>query len=283
MVFRRARFLAVVAQALAFFAFFYVAFWLCASLLRPMLGVILSAGVSSLLSAMFASALAMGWFHSLPWLDVGARFKNTSLPNFARGAALGFVAAAITLLLPMALGLNHWQPDPKFPASLAGSLFVLFSSVGVAFGEEMAFRGYPLQVLCRKIHPALSVILLATLFGLMHAENTGATKISVANTIGWGIVLGFALWRSQDLYFPAGIHFAWNSGCALLGVPVSGFTMGTTGQKLVWSIDANWSGGNYGPEGGWICTLVIPALLFAIWKWPVPQGGLALVQKKEDL
>ena len=103
--------------------------------------------------------------------------------------------------------------------------------------------------------------------------------MSTVNTIGFGIVFGAAVLRSQDLWLPAGIHFAWNTALPFLGAGLSGLTIKVTGYELIWNAGQFWSGGQYGPEASGLTSVVILLLLVVIWKVPVSKGSAYLVSQ----
>jgi hypothetical protein len=97
-----------------------------------------------------------------------------------------------------------------------------------------------------------------------HLGNPNATWLGGINTTLWGILLGFAYWRTSALWLPIGLHFGWNFTLPLFGVNLSGFTMGVTGYALNWRTGDLWSGGAYGPEGSILTTGIVVVLFFAI-------------------
>ena len=88
----------------------------------------------------------------------------------------------------------------------------------------------------------------------------------------FGILFGYAFLRTRSLWMPIGLHFGWNLTLPLFGVNVSGLTMKLTHHQMEWTIGPLWSGGEYGPEGGLLVTMVLVTLALYIWKAPVrPQ------------
>ena len=63
---------------------------------------------------------------------------------------------------------------------------------------------------------------------------------------------------------PSPTNFGWNFALPLFGANLSGFTMGVTGHALEWKVGSLWSGGDYGPEGGLLTTLVVVLLFFVL-------------------
>lgn len=105
-------------------------------------------------------------------------------------------------------------------AIVAGMVVV---QLWAAVTEELIFRGLLLQALERWCGSAIALAITAVLFGLLHLANPGATLwSSFAIAVEAGVLLGAAfLWR-RNIWLVVGLHFAWNTCVALLGIPVSG-------------------------------------------------------------
>ena len=85
------------------------------------------------------------------------------------------------------------------------------------------FRGYPLQTLSRAGLIWLAVILTSVPFGIIHLQNPNATGFLITNTALAGVWLGIAYLRTRSLWFPLGVHWAWNWALgSIFGLPVSG-------------------------------------------------------------
>jgi membrane protease YdiL (CAAX protease family) len=135
--------------------------------------------------------------------------------------------------------------------------------------EEILFRGYPLQILIAAAGPFAAIIPLGVLFALMHAGNPNVLWFGIANTAGFGILFGYAFYRSRDLWLPIGLHFGWNFTLPLFGVNVSGLKIGVTAHQMVWTAGVWWSGGDYGPEASVLTSVVLVLLFFAVAQAPI--------------
>jgi membrane protease YdiL (CAAX protease family) len=155
-------------------------------------------------------------------------------------------------------------------------VFYLFALLLAAFGEEMIFRGYAFQLLIRNLGPFATVLPVGIIFGLAHSGNPYATPLGVANTMLWGILLGYAFLRSHDLWLPIGLHYGWNAVLPLFGVNLSGLTIEVTRYFYRWDLTPLWSGGNYGPEGGLLTTIFAIALFVALARAPVQPQAAAI-------
>ena len=110
------------------------------------------------------------------------------------------------------------------------------------------------------------IVPVGIVFAALHAMNPNATWLGLANTAGFGILFGYAYWRSRDLWVPIGLHFGWNFTLPLFGLNVSGIKMGMTGFTLEWTAGRLWSGGEYGPEASVLTSAVMFLLLLFLWK-----------------
>jgi membrane protease YdiL (CAAX protease family) len=235
-------------------------------------GLMVANTVPPLLASAVATAFAMAIYESRRLGDVGLHWREGSRTNLILGVAMGAAAACLVIVPPIALGFAHFRVLPHPDISWRGALFLPMLLFCGAMGEEIAFRGFTMQFLIRGYGAWIGVIAMGAFFGLLHAGNEGATPLSVFNTIGFGIVFGYAVLRSHDLWLPIGLHFGWNLTLPFLGADLSGITIRVTRYELVWKSGGAWSGGAYGPEASLLSLLVLPVLAAMIWKAPVRRG-----------
>ena len=237
--------------------------------------------IPPLIAASLLGALAMAIFESRSLSDLGLHWHEGSGKNLLLGIAVGAGGAAILILPAILFGLAHFEGVSGTGFSIRTAVFTLALLFCGAAGEEIAFRGFPLQFLIRGYGAWISIIGIGALFGLLHSFNPAATPLSIANTAGFGVLFGFALIRTHDLWLPIGIHFGWNATLPFLGVELSGFTIQVTGYRLVWKVGDLWSGGNYGPEASLLATVVLAVLAAIVWKLPVARGTAYLLDPEE--
>ncbi|MEJ7700436.1 MAG: CPBP family intramembrane glutamic endopeptidase [Pyrinomonadaceae bacterium] len=184
--------------------------------------------------------------------------------------SLGLIFGAISILfaafIAFAFGgisfqINHSSESSSILMTLGASLLVF--TIG-AMAEEAFFRGYILQTFSRASLVWFGVILTSVFFATVHNSNPNANFLSWFNTFLAGIWFGVAYLKTRNLWFPFGIHLAWNwfQG-AVLGINVSGIKELTTAPlfQTTTNNDLNWlTGGDYGIEGGLACTF---ALIFS--------------------
>jgi uncharacterized protein len=240
-------------------------------------GQMIALTVPPLVAAAIASSLAMAIFESRKLEETGLAWREGTRRNLLIGIALGAGAALLAILPAVGLGFAHFHRQANADVSWGGTLFTPILLFCGALGEEIAFRGFVLQYLMRGYGRWAAILSCGVLFGLMHAGNPDATAMSTVNTAAFGVLFGLAVLRSRDLWFAAGIHFAWNTVLPFLGVGLSGLTIEVTRYELVWNAGNWWSGGKYGPEGSLITSAIMILLVVAVWRAPVEKGVLYLV------
>jgi membrane protease YdiL (CAAX protease family) len=241
--------------------------------------LLLASALGVFLAAAVATAIILRMFERGRLDDVGLAWQPQGQRHLLLGAAAGLAAGLAAAGLPVAFGLASWArtAEPEMAFGTGKFVFVTLLLWLGAAGEELMFRGYPFQILARRLGPAWVIPPFAVLFALAHFDNPQSNWAGVGNTALWGVVLGLAYWRSRDLWLPIGLHFGWNWALPLAGVRLSGFKMGLTGHVLEWKAGPLWSGGEYGIEAGLPTTAAAVALLAWLWlrKWqPAPPAGV---------
>lgn len=241
-------------------------------------GMMLTAAMSVFAAAAISNSILVRVFERGKLADVGLSWPQGSSRNLGVGVLAGMVAALCVTALPLLLGMAELREDPAQPANLVSLAFVTFILIFGAVGEELLFHGYGFQLLIGSVGRYATILPAAVLFGFAHMGNVDANAIGIINTIGFGVVLGYAVVRSGDLWLAIGIHFGWNWVLPLFGVNLSGFTMGVTGRKMHWHVGELWSGGGYGPEASLLTCVVVVALLVYLHKAPVIAQELYLAR-----
>jgi membrane protease YdiL (CAAX protease family) len=233
-------------------------------LMFPLAGLLVTSALSTFAAAAIANAVTVRIYERGRLADLGLGWTAGSGREFAIGLGLAAVAAALILAGPWAAGLARMEPIAGVEHPWSSFLFVSLVLLFGAVGEEMMFHGYAFQLLIRSLGAFATILPAAILFAFAHMGNQNATLLGLINTALWGILLGYAYWRTGALWLPIGLHFGWNVTLPLFGVNLSGFTMGVTGYGLHWQAGNLWSGGGYGPEGSLLTTAVVIVLFFAV-------------------
>lgn len=144
--------------------------------------------------------------------------------------------------------------------------------------EESLFRGYVQFTLTTGIGFWPAAVLTSVLFGYAH-RNSGETLAGIFSAGAAAFLFCLLLRRTGDLWMPIGFHAAWNWGETFFyGVPDSGSVASRNLFNASFSGPRWLTGGTVGPEGSWLCLLLIATLfmIFAIWlqvaKYPDPDA-----------
>ena len=190
--------------------------------------------------------------------------------RLALGALFG--AALVTLLWLVQLGLGWVEIGDTLRNRytvpfLAGWIGFALRYAAVAIFEELFHRGFLITNLAEGLggprpRRGLACLVAAVLFGTLHLTNDGATPLAALNVALLGMLFGLAYVWTRTLSLSISMHFAWNFLLGPgFGLPVSGYTPRVsvvfseiTGPEL-------WTGGEFGPEGGLLATLVLVTTL----------------------
>ncbi len=233
----------------------------------PQRMTLLSAALGMFVPATLASTFVVRIYERGRLEDIGMGWSSASLRQFWVGAAASAVAAVLVIGGAWCAGMATFEKiaDPKAAFNPGQLVFVGVLLLFGAVGEELMFRGYAFQLLAGSFGPRPVIPIFGMLFAAAHLSNLGAWWLGTVNTGLWGLLLGFAVYRSGALWMSIGLHFGWNFVLPLAGARLSGFTLGLTGYDLKWKTSIWLSGGEYGPEGS-LFTTVACALLMA-WLW----------------
>lgn len=223
-------------------------------------------------SSLIAAYICTRWLEGLPWRAIGLWLHSGWLRDLLIGSAIGFVSLALAVGIATAAGGLRFSisptgmlPQVAKTLILSGGLFII-----AALAEEALFRGYPLQTMTRAGLAWLGVLITSVPFAAGHLGNPNAGQaLSSINTALAGVWLAIAYLRTRSLWFPLGVHWAWNWALgSLFGLPVSGATR-LAAHPLLRGEDLGptWlTGGSYGIEGGLACTVALLLSTIFIWR-----------------
>ena len=222
-------------------------------LVLQILACALSITALLLVSWLFLAAADQREFQSLG-LSFHPGWIRQLLAGLGAGAALmGVVIGAMAAAHLAQYSGVVLQAGPSAASFVATAVFIFLA----AALEEIGFRGYAFQRLIEATSVPSAVAITSILFGLGHFGNPSATFLSTANTILAGIVMALAYLRTRGLWYPIGLHFAWNFFLGpIASLPVSGIRLGKALFEVRIAGPIWMTGGDYGPEGSVILTLV---------------------------
>ncbi|HEX9138806.1 MAG TPA: CPBP family intramembrane glutamic endopeptidase, partial [Steroidobacteraceae bacterium] len=207
--------------------------------------------------------------YGLPWRSAFGRY-------FWLGAALGIVSLTALVGTMRVFGAAHFCGVELRGVNVAkwAIAYALVMAL-VALREDFRARGYGLFALSRIVTFWPAAILSTAFFSYSHHGNSGEDWIGLANAGLYGLLACFLLRRTGNLWFPIGLHAAWDWGeTYLYGVPNSGTVL--PGHLLCTQLSGvPWlSGGTVGPEGSVLCTLVLAVAWVACARWVVRPADL---------
>ncbi|HVF24130.1 MAG TPA: type II CAAX endopeptidase family protein [Pyrinomonadaceae bacterium] len=275
-------------RVLLFIFAFVAALFLLATVLRVAYLVLVNVGPSipgqalvadaifrltMLIAALGAGYVCARLFEGLPWRSLGLTFHRSWLRDLLVGCTIGFAALAFAVVIATAAGGLTFTFGGSglvvaIIRSLVGSAVLLFLA---ALAEEALFRGYVLQTFTRAQLTLLGVLLTSVPFALIHLSNPNVVPgVTFANTALAGIWLAAAYLRTRSLWFPLGVHWAWNWALgAFFGLPISGINLVSNPVLKGNDLGPAWlTGGSYGIEGGAACTVALIAFTFLVWRMP---------------
>ncbi len=233
-------------------------------------------------------AVFFGWFYGkifedLPFRALGIRLTKNSILNLILGFLIGSLSIGLAALIPFVAGAVSFRSNLNAGSSailLTLSVTLLIFIAG-AVSEEVLFRGYLLQTMSRAKLFSVGMLLTSVLFASAHNANPGANIFTWLNTFLAGIWFCIAYFKTRELWFPIGIHLAWNwfQG-SIFGISVSGLADLATAPIMrsedfgpVWL-----TGGSYGLEGGISCTIALVLSGLAIWFLPLPKPSAEMIE-----
>ena len=242
----------------------------------------------------FICAVVVGWLcgkllEQLPFRALGCWFTKNWFKDLALGLVIGTLSILFAAVISMTFGdlsfqLNQTVNSTEILKTLGISWLVFV--IGAA-SEETVYRGYVVQTFSRAKLIWFGILLTSLPFALGHAGNPNVSTFGLINTALAGIWFGVAYLKTRNLWFPFGLHFMWNwvQG-AFLGIPVSGIRA-ITPNPILQPIDVGptWlTGGHYGLEGGFACTVALIISTLFIWFLPIlkPTDEMLALTNEEN-
>jgi membrane protease YdiL (CAAX protease family) len=181
--------------------------------------------------------------------------------EFVFGSLFAIVIIGIADLLVIATTTLRHAPGRGFP----WREFVIVYAPA-AIHEELLFRGYLFQKL-RAWHRLVAIAAGSIVFGALHTNNFGVTALSVVNIIIAGVLLALAYELFERLWFPIGLHLAWNLATGpILGYSVSGYDGEASVFRTVGGGPSWLTGGSFGLEGSiWVGVVELAAVAAMLW------------------
>jgi len=229
-----------------------------------MLAANLLRAIPELIMGLLISWLLLRFAHRAKLSDLGLPLLRSAIAETLLSILGGglMIALLVVPLLIMGMGeIASAETKIRGPYGLVVLILLLFIA---ALSEELILRGYVFQTLVQPLHLLGAVLVTSAPFALLHWNNPGANEYTMVNTFLAGAVLGMLMAWRRSLWAAAGAHFGWNFATVLFGLNVSGMAVPVVPFTIRWKLDEIWTGGNYGPEGGLPCMVLLSALLLVL-------------------
>lgn len=183
--------------------------------------------------------------------------------HLAIGLAIGIAVMGACIGAIIALGNADVAVHPQTLVSAVGHLigWLVFGMIGAA-GEELYGRAAVLLVAERFVGWQGAVLVSGILFFVFHLSNPGVSPIWLARLCLQGMLLAYAVYRTQSIWWSIGYHSGWNwIGAPIFGSAGSGYLnaghlydFAPHGSTLI-------TGGAVGPEGSVFAFVAVVAAL----------------------
>jgi uncharacterized protein len=194
------------------------------------------------------------------------RFADYYLPldqafgkRFWQGIPYGF--AMLSLLLVLIAAFHGFSLGSVALTGADAFKYGLLYAIGfllVGLFEEFSFRGYMQSTLGSGMGFWPAAAILSILFGAIHLQNLNEAPVGAIMAGSFGVLAAFSLQRTGNIWFPIGMHAAWDWGeTYFYSTPDSGFL--AQGHLFNSSFHGStWlTGGPVGPEGSAFAFVVL--------------------------
>ncbi|MCD8321361.1 MAG: CPBP family intramembrane metalloprotease [Oscillospiraceae bacterium] len=180
--------------------------------------------------------------------------------GWLREYLLGFAAGAAALCGAAGLAAACGAMSFRLNSGVSWGMLALFllGFLIQGAGEEFMLRGYFMVSLANRVPLAAAVGISAVVFALLHLGNDGVTALAIVNLTLFGVLAGVYMLRRDSIWGVCAFHSAWNFFQGnILGVQVSGGSMGPSLFSASVS-GSDWiTGGSFGLEGGLAVTAAL--------------------------
>jgi membrane protease YdiL (CAAX protease family) len=232
----------------------------------------------------------------LAWARVAER-RPLASAGFTRGPKAGdavWFLVGVAWALALAVGLALRGAPGQLPTSwtIPAALVVqapitLATILGMAFTEEVLFRGWLLSALAPRIGPILALVFSSVVFAALHVLPwelaDPARALSFVSYVFTGVTMGCVALSQRQIWSSTAIHAGYNSLIVFTALLVQGST-----PKGVWTqLVEQRRGTSVLDEALTLVAInaVVAAVMFGLWRWKHRKGAprTALREVKLDL
>lgn len=185
-------------------------------------------GVVGTIAALLTSFLFLK-YDQRTFADIGLRFEKASFARFLSGFLIGIlIMGLLSLAVVYASG---FRMETNANSSMQNFLLGALPLIPLALMEEIAFRGYPLEIVKDKTGVRVSILVTSVLFAMYHIANGWAVQQAFLGAGAWGILYGAAAVYGRGIAMPTGMHFAANFTTAAFGINTDSFNIWVLKQE----------------------------------------------------
>jgi len=199
---------------------------------------------------------------------IGVAFHHGWMRDLAAGWLISTLMITVVAAFHVFRHVGEFQSNGLDKSRILKAIFqgaILY--LIAAFFEELMMRGFPLQALIRDYSIIAAVIVMSIVFALFHNANPDFSWLAFVNTVLAGVWLSIAYLKTRSLWLATGLHTGWNYAMGVIfGYAGSGNARPTDSLWKAHMWGSHWiTGGDYGPEGGFVVTIIV--VLVSIWLW----------------
>ena len=214
-----------------------------------------------------------------PFKTIGLK-SNKKLIKYLKGVLIAILMQLIYFSIILISGFGEILSEPiyasySFGISAIGPvLMFLIAFIIQGASEEVAIRGWILPVLSKHYKPVTAIIISSLFFGILHALNPNVAILPIINLILYGIFASLYALYDDGLWGIFAQHSIWNWFMGnVLGLPVSGMIIGNSSIIETKLTGPTWiTGGDFGPEGGIIVTIIFTVSSLILIKLLINKG-----------
>ncbi|MDX1415639.1 MAG: type II CAAX endopeptidase family protein [Candidatus Promineifilaceae bacterium] len=198
-------------------------------------------------------------FERRPLKTVG--MERPILRKYLRGLLLGLLmfAGAVALLALLGMVDSETTGGGFSLVSVSGALIIILGWIVQGAAEEVLTRGFILPIIGRRWGILAGILISSLLFAFLHLLNPNVTLISIINLALFGLFAALYALYEGGLWGVFAIHSIWNWAQGnLFGFEVSGTQIPSGMIFDLMETGPDWiTGGEFGPEGGLVVTIVL--------------------------
>lgn len=160
--------------------------------------------------------------------------RRNGMKTLLQGLLVGFImnfGCIVCALVHGDIKLYYDFALDQIPLMLFALVCVFIQSTS----EELWCRGFVYERITIRYPLWVAIAVNGLFFAALHLANPGAAVLPIADIAVCGLAFSFAKWYTKSIWFPMGIHTAWNfTQNFLFGLPNSGLVS----EASVFTLDA---------------------------------------------